>query len=118
MWTYRQHSGGLLHDGSAVAVGYAGHEEGRNNPDMQTVHDKGPLPRGRYTIGDPEPIHGGFALRLKADGANEMFGRDGFLIHGDSMTVPGTASLGCIILPRLIRWAIWGSGDHDLEVIE
>jgi len=118
MWTFRQHSGGLLHDSSPIAVGYSGHEEGRNNPEMQSVHDKGPLPRGRYTIGPPEPQHGGFALRLTHDPSNEMFGRDGFLIHGDSIREAGTASLGCIILPRLIRWAIWGSGDRELEVIE
>ena len=31
------------------------------------------------------------------------FGRDSFLIHGDSSEHPGAASRGCIILPRNIR---------------
>ena len=118
MFTYRIHSGVLTSSRlGAIGMGYSGHGPGKNNPDMQAEHDVGPIPVGRYTIGPPEDGHGGFALRLTHDPGNEMFGRDGFLIHGDSVSEPGTASLGCIILPRMIRWAIWGSGDRDLEVV-
>jgi hypothetical protein len=46
-----------------------------------------------------------------------MFGRSGFLIHGDSIIRPGTASRGCIILAREIREQIAASGDADLEVV-
>jgi hypothetical protein len=46
-----------------------------------------------------------------------MFGRSGFLMHGDNIRLPGTASEGCIILPRDLREAIWNSADHTLEVI-
>ena len=45
-----------------------------------------------------------------------MFGRDGFLIHGDSIVHTGQASQGCIILPRSIREQIAASEDDELEV--
>jgi hypothetical protein len=56
-------------------------------------------------------------MRLEPNQQNEMYGRAGFLIHGDSLEHPGTASLGCIVLGRLYREAIWASGDHQLQVI-
>ena len=120
MWYFRQHSGGVLSEATPVCVGYSGHGLGRNNPAAQAEPDIGPIPRGRYTIGPPQPTHGGFALPLTPDPSNEMFGRSAFLIHGDmaNPALAGTASLGCIIIPRVYRWAIWGSGDHDLEVLE
>jgi hypothetical protein len=43
--------------------------------------------------------------------------RTGFLIHGDSIEHPGTASHGCIIMPRAIREAIAQNDDHDLNVV-
>jgi hypothetical protein len=46
-----------------------------------------------------------------------MFGRTGFLIHGDSLQHPGRASNGCIILPRPIRDRIAASGDDQLTVV-
>ena len=117
-WQYAQSSGQLSQDGEAVAVGYSGAGEGKNNPDMQAVHDVGPLPVGRYTIGAPcdTMTHGPYVLRLTPDAANDMCGRAGFLIHGDSVVRPGTASEGCIILPRAVRENIWHSGDTELEV--
>lgn len=45
-----------------------------------------------------------------------MFGREGFLIHGDSIVHMGQASHGCIILPRSIREQIAASGDDEIEV--
>ncbi|MGD1094067.1 MAG: tlde1 domain-containing protein [Bryobacteraceae bacterium] len=124
MWSYEQTTGRLNHDGEPVGeCGYSGFEDGKNNPAMQTEPDCGPIPRGRYMIGpvefaDVEGPHGPFVLPLTADPANEMFGRSGFLIHGDSLTHPGCASRGCIILPRPTREAIAQSSDPDLEVVE
>jgi hypothetical protein len=46
-----------------------------------------------------------------------MFGRDGFLIHGDNSAMNHTASEGCIILTRDIRQRISDSGDTQLTVI-
>lgn len=120
MWTYDQSSGQLWHDGNIAGTGYAGNGEGKNNPAMQHVHDVGPLPRGVYTIGQPHdtPNHGPFVLDLTPDPTNEMHGRGGFLIHGDSIRAPGTASQGCIILARAVRERIAASDDKRLEVVD
>lgn len=120
MWVYSQSQGRLTLNGVYVATGYAGKGPGKNNPKMQDVPNVGPIPRGIYRIGDPfySQDNGPFCLRLTHDAANHMHGRSGFLIHGDSVKAPGTASEGCIILPRDIRGKIHKSGDRGLEVIE
>jgi hypothetical protein len=125
MWTYIQKSGELLHAGEHEGVGYSGFDDplsgqaGKNNPDLQNVHEVGPIPVGRYVIGSPHDTltHGPFVLPLTPDAANEMFDRSGFLIHGDSVVEPGTASRGCIIMSRTIRNEVAASGDHVLTVI-
>jgi hypothetical protein len=48
-------------------------------------------------------------------GTNTL-GRGGFLIHGDSVRAPGTASQGCIIMDPATRQRISSSGDVDLTV--
>ena len=63
-------------------------------------------------------VHGPYALALMPDSMNEMFERSGFMIHGDSLVAPGTASEGCIIIPRDAREAMWESGDRHLQVVE
>lgn len=119
MWTYHQQSGELLHDGAPAGFGYSGSGLGKNNPAMQDQPSVGPIPRGRYTIGKRHdtPTHGPCVMVLTPAPGTDTFGRDGFLIHGDSKQVPGTASLGCIILSRTIRDQIGGSGDTELEVL-
>ena len=125
MWTYIQKTGELLHNGEHVAVGYSGYDNpqtgqnGKNNPDLENVPEVGPIPVGQYSIGSPEDTltHGPFVLPLTPDAANQMFGRDGFLIHGDSVVEPGTASRGCIIMARPVRDEVATSGDAALEVI-
>lgn len=118
-WRYEQETGQLSQNGVDVAIGYSGAGNGKNNPSMQDVKKIGPIPCGGYTIGEPHntPTHGPYVLRLTPDTNNEMFGRDGFLIHGDSKEHPGQASEGCIIVPRAIREQIWDSGDTRLEVV-
>ena len=119
MWTYLQSTGELLHDDKHVAFGYSGAPgAAKNNPSMQNVHNTGPIPRGIYEIGEPEDTqaHGPFVLPLTPHADNQMFGRAGFLIHGDSIQHPGTASQGCIILARLFRLRIAQSGDQHLLV--
>jgi hypothetical protein len=120
MWTYEQSSGRLLSDSGEVAgIGYSGFGDGKNKPDAEQIHQVGPIPCGSYAIGPPHDsqTHGPFVLRLTPDPANQMFGRDGFLIHGDSVHAPGTASLGCIIQSRDVREKVWKSGDHELAVV-
>ncbi len=46
-----------------------------------------------------------------------MFGRSGFLIHGDSVSHPGEASEGCIILDRNVRETIANDDDKYLVVV-
>jgi hypothetical protein len=120
MWTYAQKTGDLLQDGNAVATGYSGFDNGKNNPDMQAVHDVGPIPQGDWTIVGP-PVntaaHGPYVLTLTPAQATNTFGRSGFLMHGDAVNAPGTASRGCIIMPRTAREQVWNSGDTDLEVV-
>jgi hypothetical protein len=56
-------------------------------------------------------------MPLDPDPNNNMYGRDGFMIHGDSISNPGAASEGCIIMPHFARIAIANSTDKSLQVI-
>lgn len=88
---------------------------------MEGQQNVGPLPKGKYTItGQPftHPHTGKYSIRLQPSPDNKMFGRAGFLIHGDSAKHPGSASNGCIILPLPAREEIWKSGDRQLEVVK
>jgi hypothetical protein len=120
MWTYAQKTGDLLQDGNVVATGYSGFDNGKNNPDMQAVHDVGPIPQGDWIIVGP-PVntaaHGPYVLTLTPAQGTNTFGRSGFLMHGDAVHSPGTASKGCIIMSRTARERVWNSGDTDLEVV-
>jgi len=120
MWTYAQKTGELLQDNQHVGNGYSGFDNGKNNPAMQAVENLGPIPQGSWTILGPPmntASHGPFVLRLQPDPATNTFGRDGFLMHGDSIESPGCASHGCIIVPRVVREQVWSSGDTSLEVV-
>lgn len=120
-WIYSQYTGELFEEGqlTPIAKGYSGHGIGVNNPALQDVPDVGPIPQGRYTVGYPRDTEeqGPYVLPLTPDPANLMFGRSGFLCHGDLTSGPILqASLGCIIMPRFARERLWESLDHDLEV--
>lgn len=117
---YKQSTGEWFHNGERIGIGYAGKGAGKNNPDMQNVHNAGPLPQGWYTIGDVimDGGHlGPYVMPLEPDSENEMFGRSGFFVHGDNMTNPGSASDGCIIQNRIYRTSINETGDKRLQVI-
>ena len=123
-YVYEQATGRMFsrEDGLSdlLATGYSGSETdgGKNNPDKQCESDIGPIPRGTYSIGDPFVGPSPFSLRLTPDPSNDMCGRSGFLIHGDSIAAPGTASHGCIILPRPVRERIYQSRLGKLVVVE
>ncbi|HAU5567044.1 TPA: DUF2778 domain-containing protein [Serratia fonticola] len=120
-WVFQQSTGQLSRNGVLVATGYAGLGAGKNNPGMQSTPDTGPLPRGKYTItGHPfhHPHTGNYSMRLQPAPSNVMYGRAGFLIHGDSVAHPGGASNGCIVMPLNIRHKIWSSGDRQVEVVQ
>lgn len=121
MWTYQDSTGTLSRNGTIVGRGYSGYDFGKNNIHAENIQNIGPVPEGRYSIGGPEDLaggpHGPYVLRLLPKLGNKMYGRSGFLIHGDSILKPGTASRGCIILNYVIRQLIARSGDVDLTVI-
>ena len=125
MWTFSQSTGGISHNGVHAGTGYAGGNKGANpegvdNPSEQNIPRVGPLPRGFYTIEQPNNHIGPFSMPLTPDASNEMFGRSGFYIHGDNVERAGqeAGSEGCIVTGRATREAIWNSGDHRLEVNE
>jgi len=101
---YHWRSGELDINGTTVTrMGYAGAPACRNNPAMEHVRNCGPLPRGTYTMEDAGRYITEVTIRLHPSPGNEMYGRSGFYIHGDSLKNPGTASEGCIILERKFR---------------
>lgn len=118
-WAYSQTSGSMTFNGAGVATGYSGNGAGLNNPALQNDPDVGPIPQGNYTIGaaHADPEKGPVVMALTPDPANQMFGRDGFLIHGDNPEMNHTASKGCIILARPFRQQIAASADRVLIVI-
>lgn len=126
MWRYSQSTGVLTHDGKYAASGYSGNGRGKNSPSMQDARGVGPIPRGRWRIGAPYnsantgpltiPVHA--VDSVPTDDIHQPTGRSAFRIHGDSIRNPGTASHGCIILPRATRQRIAASSDKDLEVVE
>ncbi len=121
-WIYHQSTGKMYHDDKLVSSrGYAGSGAWKNNPGGESRKNMGPLPRGTYTIAShfiEHPTAGKHVLRLTPDPDNQMFGRSGFLIHGDRIGAPGTASDGCIVLPLSVRMDILRSGDRVLEVVK
>jgi hypothetical protein len=119
MWVYEQVTGDIRYDGKVIASGYSGHGEGKNDPSKQNVRMVGPIPEGYYTIEPPRETksHGPYVMPLIPFPQNQMFGRSGFMIHGDSIKAPGTASEGCIIVGRTVREAIWQSNDRTLKVV-
>lgn len=126
-WRYVSSTGTMAHNGRRRGTGYSGYDdgdgipepgEGKNDPSRQGVKRVGPIPEGRYRIvGKPfgTKTLGPYCLRLEPQPGNAMFGRGGFLIHGDNGK--GSASRGCIILARALREEIWSSGDPDVEVV-
>lgn len=118
MWTYTLISGRMT-NGTISGNGYSGHDPHKNDIGAQNIPNVGPIPVGKYTIGPPftHPACGPVSMRLSPEPGNQMFDRAGFLIHGDSISRPGRASDGCIILPRDIRQQIADSDDNDLTVV-
>lgn len=96
---------------------YAGADGYKDDPALECEQNKGPLPRGKYRIGNPiakHPTAGRFVIRLTPYAGNNMCGRAGFLIHGDNGY--GTASNGCIVASFDVRRNIADSLDKELIV--
>jgi hypothetical protein len=120
-WTYQQ-STGILRDrcGALAGIGYSGFGNCKNLPSAQVFANQGPIPRGFWDIlGPPEDTleHGPYVLRLQPYVDTKTFSRDGFVIQGECVFVPGMASHGSIVMPCVVRREIWESGDYILQVI-
>lgn len=129
---YEQSTGRLLNpDGSLLAQCYSGLGPDKNVPASQHKIGQGPLPQGLYTLSSVEYVngtspHGPYVIVLTPDKTNMMFGRAGFLMHADSISHPGAASFGCIVVlhgatPKITglaaREAIWTQAVHRLQVV-
>lgn len=117
MWIYKVKSGTLYRDGALVGKGYSGYGSCKDNPNCEHIKNKGPIPRGKYIIGEPftSSKTGPYVLPLKPYG-HTAFGRNAFQIHGDKRSSPGNASTGCIILFLHYRKQIGKSNDYILKV--
>lgn len=119
MWTYEQATGRMLHDGVLFGQGYSGKGDAKNHPSAEWEHNIGPIPCGFYTMEGPvnSHVHGEYVIPFSPNLTNEMYGRSGFMCHGDSKIEPGTASEGCVIMPYEVRVKMWESGDRLLQVL-
>jgi hypothetical protein len=117
-FSFHQSTGALLDpNGLTLETGYSGRGEGRCNSAMQDCKGIGPIPQGGYRISASysDPHKGPVVMRLTPDAANVMFGRAGFLIHGNNAA--NDASEGCIILGHATRLTVEQSADKRLLVI-
>ena len=111
---YDQKTGELHTDkGLFLGKGYSGHGVGKNNPEMESVKNVGPTPKGIYKMGTPfDSDHTGpYSIPLIPDPSNNMYGRSAFLMHGDDKEHPGEASHGCQIFPRSVRQLAYATGE-------
>lgn len=115
MWRYRQSTGELFDEsGRLCGVGHSGAGVYRNRPDCEHIVSYGPVPRGRYRIGESyDSSHSGpVTMQININGGRAR-GRGGFLISGDENPAIG----GCIVLEEQVRVLIDLSNDKDLEVV-
>jgi hypothetical protein len=95
-----------------VGVGYSGNSDMVNDLEFDNEENAGCLPAGKYTLSGPftNPEKGPRVFNLIPNLANNMKGRSGFMIHGDTESMNHTASDGCIVSPPWTR-AIFKDGD-------
>ena len=99
-----------------IGFGYSGHSANLNDIHKANIQGVGPLPAGTYIITEvyDDPKRGRHTCRLKAAIGNKMFGRDGFLIHGDTEAEAHEASDGCIIAPYWVRLTFKAGDEIDV----
>ncbi|CAF1479876.1 unnamed protein product [Didymodactylos carnosus] len=98
MASYSQSTGTFTTSDGTSYSGYSGRGEGLNNSDRESMPFVGPIPKGEYTVTSSNTSKGPITLVLTPDKSNIMYGRNGFLIHGDNSKGDHSASEGCIIV--------------------
>jgi hypothetical protein len=118
MWTFKISTGTVSHDGVSIGKAYSGAPGFIDNPAMESLVNRGPLPEGWYTMGKPVDSEetGNYSIPLIPDMANVMYNRDGFFWHGDNIHKPGTASHGCMVSDLILRQTAIESNDTRLNV--
>ena len=118
-WIYDQLSASLYAPNgtevtNSASGSYSGNFRYANYPPAQGLSFAGPIPKGRYKIGESyhHPHLGPLTMDLSPDGHSAL-GRTEFRIHGSS---GHHSSAGCIILGPDIRLEIAVSVDRTLEV--
>jgi hypothetical protein len=119
IWIYNQQTGAGYLGRLKKWDGYSGFGDDKNKYESQGKPGMGPIPVGAYNIGSlsDDYHHGPVAIHLVPVVGTNVFGRSGFLVHGDSIESPGAASHGCIIAPRAIREDMVDGHDKLLLVI-
>ena len=127
MITYRQSTGSIQDGLGYLGIGYSGHGQGLDNPEMEVVSDVGPIPAGRWKMAsysgaahyeDKGP--GVIVLDPMPDDQGAIawaHGRAGFLVHGDNEAGNHTASHGCIIAGPAVRARMWADADKIIQVV-
>lgn len=118
MIVYDQKTGHIAIRSTLIGTGYSGFGPGLDNPDLESVPNVGPIPRGSWKILHWDDHHGekGPQVAVLAPDGHNAHGRSDFLIHGDSADANHTASHGCIVANRIIRNALRASGETELVV--
>jgi len=120
-WTFEITTGNWYDpSGHYVSTGYAGNGLGKNNPAAEGEANVGPIPEGRYLMGpwfDDPGGKGPLVCHLYPMPGTDTHGRSGFMIHGDSVKHPGTASHGCAIADHDTRLLMSHGSDLELDVI-
>lgn len=120
---YSQSLGYIWNDDGSIIFkgGWSGNGKGKNNPEMEGVKNKGPIPRGRYIIGTPYDSTrvGKFSIPLIPSCHNAL-DRTHLRMHGATIDESrrGEESDGCVILPFDIRKKVFDSNDKIFDVIE
>lgn len=118
VWAYEVTTRKLYHNNVLIySNGYAGRGEHKDKPTSEHIPNWGPIPRGKWRINGHTNSKGPLTIVLTPAAGTHTYGRTDFRIHGDSISSPGTASEGCIIVGYNARLAIVNSGDSDLEVV-
>jgi lipoprotein-anchoring transpeptidase ErfK/SrfK len=113
-----------LHDESSpekakrLGKGYSGHPPHVNETEAEALKARGPIPRGSYRVHRPfDHVRLGPGCMFLEPNQGNLFGRSGFLIHGDNRYGNNSASHGCIILPRAVRIEVGNLAPIDLTVV-